>query len=114
MNVDVFDEVMLFDGKTLKVNDRILYSFNEDLPERFRDHLHIWFSWIQAYIDDFLKGKEIAEMPYNEPIHYDIVDSKLWILTGSERYHILYFGTEKTEVRRVIAIGAFESYLATV
>ena len=95
MNVDVFDEVMVYNGISVKVNDRILYSFNPDLPERFYTHFHTLVAWIQAYIDDFLMGKDIEDLPYKESIYYEIKDDSLILIDGENRFEILTYGTER-------------------
>ncbi|MFZ7134707.1 MAG: hypothetical protein ACOWWR_20365 [Eubacteriales bacterium] len=114
MNVDVFDEVMLFDGKTLKVNDRILYSFNEELPTRLSTHFSSMVPWIQAYIDNFLKGKNVEDISYNESIYYEINEDSLLIVDRETIVHLLTFGTKKPEVRRIIAIGTFEYIIGMI
>jgi hypothetical protein len=105
MNVGVLDEIMLFDGKSVKVNSRILYTFNQELSERFFTHLSTMVPWIQAYIDNFLKGKNVEDISKNESMYYEIKEDSLLIVDRETIVHLLTFGTEKPEVRRVIAIG---------
>ncbi|WP_321992653.1 hypothetical protein [Marispirochaeta aestuarii] len=82
--------------------------------QRFNAHCHTWVAWIQAYIDDFFKGKAIDDFPCKEAMYYEIEENTLFIVDRRNSLAILTFGTKKPAVRRVIAIGAFEYCLGVI
>ena len=106
---------MTFDGLSLKVNNKTLYTFNDQLPDKLSKHIEQWSGWIVTFIEEHLNGKTIPDLTEGDPsISYEIIGNELWVRDHFERFNLLTFMTEKEEVRRVIGIGAFEYFLSHV